>query len=116
MVRSPSSTENFFYFKTMTKRKFSSPDSLVEWADEMSTTMIKEMDPSEYAIAIQEVVAALVHGKVIEPPTENENSTLTMAAQTLYVCQLIVKIFPKAYDHAAKRVKNIEQLNKILDF
>lgn len=116
MVRSPNLTENFFYFKIMTKKKFSSPDSLIEWADEMATTMMGEMDPSEYAVAIQEVVAALVHGKVIEPPTENENSTLTMAAQTLYVCQLIVKIFPKAYDHAATRVKNIEQLNKSLEF
>jgi len=74
------------------------PQSMVEWARDMAENSAGRLAQEERLIAIRSVVSAFLENGVIdEANLEEEGSTFTAAAQTLYMCQLIPAIFADAY-------------------
>ena len=95
----------------MNKKEFD-PDSMVTWTRNMAAEAAKDMTQQERLYIIRSIVQAFVDQKVIDQTTEERISSFNAAAQTLYMCNLMLLIFPEAYAGATEHLEAIKKLNK----
>ena len=95
----------------MDKKDFD-PDSMVKWTRTMAAEAAKEMTQQERLYIIRSIVQAFVDQNVIDQTTQERASSFNAAAQTLYMCNLMLIIFPEAYAGATEHLEAIRKLNK----
>lgn len=96
------------------------PESMVEWAEEMAEEAIEKMDAEGRIQCIRQVTGALLEYGILDASPSDPRASFEVAAQVLYICKLIPKIFPQAYNETEvelgqeemTRERNIESLKR----
>ena len=98
----------------MDRENFSA-DSMVNWTRTMAAQAAEDMTQEERLYIIRSIVQAFVDGNVIDQTTDERVSSFNAAAQTLYMCNLMLLVFPEAYAGATERLDAIKKLNKTFE-
>lgn len=96
------------------------PESMVEWAEQMADEALEKMDAEGRIQCIRQVTAALLEYGILDADPTDPRASFDAAAQVLYICKLIPKVFPQAYNETEAelgqtemaREKTIESLRR----
>ena len=91
------------------------PQKLVDLAESMVDENIEDMSHQLMVDVIRDVVDAFYKHGLIEMDPEDPTGSIHAAMQVLYVCKLIPKIFPTAYNLAAIEVDMARDKDAVVD-
>ena len=98
----------------MEKKNFD-PDAMVVWTRTMAAQAAADMTQQERLYIIRSIVQAFIDQNVIDQATPERASSFNAAAQTLYMCNLMLLIFPEAYAGATEHLEAIRKLNQAFE-
>lgn len=76
------------------------PQTLIEWTEALAAESVGEMTLEERLSIFRTTVEAFMDSKVIDQvdiSNPNLNESFDVVSQTLYMCHLVLKVFPQAY-------------------